>query len=164
MMKVWGMKRWNIANGSTAGYLESSIVFLRELPYRVDFSEHGKRISVMHYCMNQAKQYINYTPHPNKSSLLSLFPDMEQDVVIYGHDHTRTICQSENKWFVNSGSLGCPAHERNIARAAILEITETSHVFVQSIEVQYDVFKVLKDIDQLAYPASEEIKRFFFGV
>lgn len=143
---------------------KSSINFLRGLPYRVDFNEFGKNILVMHYCMNDRNQYVNYTPHPTESNLLSLFPEQGQDIVIYGHDHTGTICHSKNKWFINSGSLGCPANEINIARAAILEITENGHVSVQSIEVKYDVSKVLEDIERLKYPDSEAIKHFFFGV
>lgn len=143
---------------------KSSIAFLSGLPYRVDFNELGKNISVMHYCMNHRNQYVNYIPHPTEINLLSLFPEAQQDIVIYGHDHTRTICHSQNKWFINSGSLGCPANEQNIARAAILEIKENRHVSVQSIEVKYDVFKVLEDIEQIKYPAYTEIKHFFFGV
>lgn len=143
---------------------KSSIEFLRGLPYHVEFNEYGRSISVMHYCMNHENQYINYTPNPNKSSLLRMFPDMEQDVVIYGHDHARTIYCNDNRWFVNSGSLGCPAGEKDIARAAILEITENGDTFVRSIDVKYDVSKVLKDINELRYPAFEEIKSVFFGV
>ncbi len=142
----------------------SSIAFLSGLPYRADFNELGKNISVMHYCMNQKNQYINYTPNPTESDLLNLFPETEQDIVIYGQDHTETICHSQSKWFINSGSLGCPANEQNIARAAILEITENDHVCVQSIKVRYDVLKVLGDIERLKYPDYANIKHFFFGV
>lgn len=143
---------------------KSSINFLGGLPYRLDLSEHGINISVMHYCMNQENQYVHYIPRPTESDLFSLFPETEQDIVIYGHNHVRTICHSQNKWFINSGSLGCPAKERNIARAAILEITENKHVSVQRIDVQYDVFKVLEDIERLKYPAYKEIEHFFFGL
>ena len=143
---------------------QSSITFLRKFPYCSTFNVFGKNISVMHYCMNQNNQYINYTPHPIESDLLNLFPDPKQDIVIYGHDHTRTICNYQKKRFINSGSLGCPSNERNITRAAILEITENGSVSIHNIEKQYDVDKVLRDIDQLNYPASLEIKHFFFGV
>lgn len=143
---------------------KQSILFLSQLPYRINFHECSKRISVMHYCMNQDNRYINYTPNPSKSDLKKLFPDAETDIVIYGHDHTRTLCHSANKWFINSGSLGCPGIEQNIARALILEITESGRIFVRNINVKYDVYRVIKDIDHLNYPASKEIKHFFFGL
>lgn len=142
----------------------SSIEFLRKLPYRADFSELGKKISVMHYCMNQKNQYINYTPNPTEADLLALFPELNQDIVIYGHNHARMICRGQNRWFINSGSLGCPANDKNIARAAILEIEENNPISVRSIEIPYDVTKVIEKIDRIKYPSSEGIKKFFFGV
>ena len=45
-----------------------------------------------------------------------------------------------------------------------MEITENGDTFVRSIDVKYDVSKVLKDINELRYPAFEEIKSVFFGV
>lgn len=142
----------------------SSIEFLRELPYRVDFNLLGKKISVMHYCMNHKNQYVHYTPNPTEKDLLVMFPEMDQDIVVYGHDHTRMICHSQNRWFINCGSLGCPANDKNIARAAILQITQKQRILVHSIEIEYDVAKVIGRIDWIRYPASREIKKFFFGI
>lgn len=143
---------------------QDSILFLNKLPYRIDFCECGKKISVMHYFMNQSKQYINYKPSQRKNRLSKIFSDSKQDIVIFGHDHNRTICHSEDKCFINSGSLGCPANEKNIARAAILEITKNGSISIHNIDVQYDVQKVLADINRLNYPSSKEIKQVFFGV
>lgn len=142
----------------------SSVEFLRGLPYRVDFHECGKKISVMHYCMNEKNQYVHYTPNPTETDLLELFPEMDQDVVIYGHDHARKICHHQDRWFINSGSLGCPASDKNIARAAILEMEENGHIAVNSIEVAYDVAKVIERIDSIRYPTYREIKKFFYGI
>lgn len=142
----------------------SSIEFLRKLPYRVDFCEFGKNFSVMHYCMNQNNQYVNYTSNPAISDLLELFPESSQGIVIYGHNHAKMICHSQNRWFINSGSLGCPANDKNIARAAILEIEESDHISVRSIEIKYNVTTVLEHIDAIKYPAYRDIKKFFFGV
>lgn len=143
---------------------KSSITFLHGLPYRVNFSIYNKNITVVHYCINSNNEFVNYTPNPTERNLVNMFPELEHDIVIYGHDHNRTICCSQDRWFINSGSLGCPANERNVARAAILEITENGCISIQNIEVTYDVVKVLREIERLGYPASEEIKHVFFGV
>lgn len=143
---------------------DSSVAFLQALPYRVDFSVNQHKIAVMHYCMNEKNQYISYTPNPTADDLINMFPETEHDIVIYGHDHGRTICHSQNRWFINSGSLGCPAWDQNIARAAILDIPENGQVSVRSIEVRYDADKVLRDIRRLAYPDSDAIQHYFFGV
>lgn len=140
---------------------QSSIEFLNSLPYRVDFNEYGVNFSVMHYCMDCNNKYINYTPHPAEADLIRMFPEENRDVVIFGHDHARIICHSVSKWFINSGSLGCPAKDKGIARSAILEITDENNILVNSIEVSYNSDKVIADIDLLKYPACEEIKRFF---
>lgn len=140
----------------------SSISFLNRLPHRANFTVLSKKISVMHYCMNQWNEYVNYTPNPTGRDLHAIFPEPD-DIVIYGHDHTQTICQYRNRWFINSGSLGCPGKNRNIARAALLEITPNGHIAVQSVEVTYNVSAVLDDIERIKYPAYAEIKRLFFG-
>ena len=46
----------------------------------------------------------------------------------------------------------------------MLEIEENNHIAVRGIEIQYDVTEVIEHIDRIKYPASGEIKRFFFGV
>ncbi len=142
----------------------SSVAFLRKLPYRADFDVQGKKISVMHYCMNEKKRYVHYTPNPTEADLLVMFPEMDQDLVIYGHDHSPSLCHRENQWLINCGSLGCPGHDKNLARAAILEIAENSPVSVGRIAVSYDATKVIADINRLNYPASGVIKKIFFGV
>ncbi len=141
---------------------ESSIDFLRNLPYRADLTALNKKITVLHYSMNKNHQFI-YASSPTENDLSNMFQGEDQDIVIYGHNHTSNLCHRQGKWFINSGSVGCPAKERNIARAAILEISEDGHICVQSIEVDYDVSKVLADIDRLNYPDAPAIKKFFFG-
>ncbi|MFR8010213.1 MAG: metallophosphoesterase family protein [Clostridia bacterium] len=141
---------------------KSSVDFLSGLPNYVRFNVFGKKIVVMHYGMNQRNEYMQYMPNPTARDLRALFPEPD-DIVIYGHDHTQTICQYRNRWFINSGSLGCPGKDRDIARAALLEITPNGHVAVQSVKVTYNVSAVLEDIERLKYPAYAEIKRLFFG-
>lgn len=142
----------------------ASVAFLRELPYRADFHVLGKKISVMHYGMNQENQYAPCPPTPSAAQVWALFPEQGQDIVIYGHDHRRMICQHQSRWLINSGSLGCPAADKNLARAAILEITDHAPISVGSLVIPYDENKVLEEIDRLNYPTAGEIKRIFYGV
>lgn len=142
----------------------SSIEFLRGLPYRADFDAAGKSVSVMHYCMDQNRRCISYTPNPREADLLALFPDESKNITIYGHDHTRAIHRIQDRWFINSGSLGCPAKDINVARAAILEIESDSSISVYDLKVKYDAAKVVEDIDRIRYPAYRKIKRIFFGI
>lgn len=141
---------------------KSSKNFLEKLPCSIDINIAGKNISVMHYFTNDKNQYI-YTPNPTKKDLTNLFPSENQDIIIYGHDHTPNIVNTNGKWFINSGALGCPGNEKNIARAAILEIRDNGDTYVKGIKAEYDVLKVIEDIERLKYPDYEKIECFFYG-
>lgn len=142
---------------------EQSVDFLRGLPYQQEFTFGDIKIAVMHYCMNDKNKYINYTPNPNEEDLENMFARYDADIILYGHDHSKTIKEAGGKWYINVGSLGCPAAERNVARAGILEI-EGSDVSVRSVDIEYDASKVIDEINRINFPAAKEIKMFFYGV
>ena len=91
-----------------------------------------------------------------------MFSDVECDIILYGHDHCRSICKGD-KLYINVGSLGCPSKERNIARAGILTI-ENNNVEIEPIELVYDAESVVNAINKLNYPEAENIKKFFYGM
>lgn len=141
-----------------------SVSFLQKLPLCERLEVGGYKIAVMHYCMNTEGQYVNYTPNPSESDLVQMFSDVADcDIVLFGHDHSKTICNVDDKWFVNVGALGCPAKDKNLARASVLTLAEDG-VKIEPIEVEYDVECVLAEIDRLAYPDAENIKKYFYGV
>lgn len=140
-----------------------SVDFLRNLPYRVDLTLENHTISVMHYCMDGNDRYVNYTPTPSEKQLSEMFADVDSEIILFGHAHNRTICNSDGKWYVNVGSLGCPAIDKNIARAGILTVTQ-DEVSIQPIDVEYDVGNVVAEINRLNYPDAENIKKFFYGL
>lgn len=142
---------------------EASMHFLEKLPYDACLMVEGRRIMVLHYAMDARHRYINYIPHPDASTLPRIFSEIHKDVVLYGHDHTRCICQAQGTLYANCGSLGCPAPDHNIARAGIMELTDRNLSFTP-LEVPYPVEEVLAAIDRLQYPAANEIKRIFFAV
>ena len=88
---------------------------------------------------------------------------MESEIICYGHDHKRCICQFDKKWFINVGSCGCPELEKNVARGAILNI-EKGKISIECIDEIYYVNEVIKEIKRLNYPAAEEILKYFYGV
>lgn len=143
---------------------ETTAAFLKSLPLRRNLCVYGKTIAVMHYCMDKNGQYINYTPHPSPEQLAEMFSDIDADIIVYGHDHAPTILHHQEKWYINSGSLGCPGMEKNIARAAVLKILPDGSTDVHCLAVPYDAQSVTAEISRLQYPAFEQIQRFFFGL
>lgn len=153
-----GMHRWEHARLS-----DSSAAFLRTLPLRADLELGGLRISIMHYCMDEADRYVSFTPAPSPDDLLRMFAGEAANVILYGHDHAPCVQRVGGRLFVNAGSLGCPARDINIARAGILAIDSGKADFTP-LRVEYDAAQVVADIDRHAYPDYQPVKQFFYGV
>ena len=141
-----------------------SAAFLRELPYAEYLDLAGRRIYLAHYAMDKKghHRHYRYTPSPNPRLLRSMFRGVEADIILYGHNHTPHVCQSHGKWYINCGSLGCPAREKDIARAGILTLDEG--ISFMPLRMQYDIRPTLAAIETFNFPAKGEILRFFYGM
>ncbi|MGS0973169.1 MAG: metallophosphoesterase family protein [Candidatus Izemoplasmataceae bacterium] len=138
----------------------SSKKFINNLPIEKYFDVNGKTIYIVHYGLEKAG-YKGFKRNPSQLELDRLFKDVEADVVIFGHDHAPTEIKGRSL-YINPGSCGCPGRSKNIARCGILEITDT--IRYEQISLEYNVDEVLGKIEELNYPAKEEIKKFFFGL
>ena len=139
-----------------------SIAFLKGLPYRQIFTCEGLNISVIHYCMDSDGRYVNYTANPSQDDLEKMFVNVNSDIILYGHNHSRNICKGD-KLYVNVGSLGCPAQDKNLARAGVLNI-EKGNAEIQSIDIEYNASDVIHSIDEIHYPDADNIKKYFYGI
>lgn len=141
---------------------KGSVEFLKSLPYGIELEIEDKKIAVMHYAVNDENRYINCKLNTNEEDLINAFDYVDADIIIYGHEHNRNICKSK-KLYINTGSLGCPAKDKNTARYGILEITD-GKVNIDARELKYDSQTVVDKINEYNYPAADEIKAFFFGI
>lgn len=139
-----------------------SVNFLRNLPYQVNVEYENYRLCIMHYCMDYEGHYVHYKTNPSKEDLKNMFADVNSDIILYGHDHCRNICNGD-KLYINVGSLGCPAQDINIARAGIVTL-EKGRIDVEPMDIEYDVNDVIKTIDDINYPDADNIKKYFYGV
>ena len=139
-----------------------SVDFLRKLPYQVNVEYEGHHLTVMHYCMDYDGHYINYKANPSEDDLKNMFAGIQSDIILYGHDHRRNICKGD-KLYINVGSLGCPSRDINIARAGIVKI-EKENVEVETLDMEYDVNRVINAIDKINYPEANNIKKYFYGI
>ena len=131
-----------------------SAEFLKSLPLSAELTIENRRICIAHYPMDHSEHYLPIQPEQIRAS---------GDIFLHGHDHNRSISCQDGQWVINPGSLGCPGRERNIARAAVLTISE-SEVTIEPIDVSYDAASVVKEIDRLNYPSANDIKKFFYGI
>ncbi len=141
---------------------QSSKDFLYGLPYEKSIIVEGRKISIMHYAMDDDHKYINFDLNTDESDLKKIFKNVKSDIILYGHNHNRNICKSD-KLYINVGSLGCPAGDKNIARFGILKITKDD-VSVIPADIKYNADIVVDKINEYNFPAAGEIKAFFYGV
>ncbi len=142
---------------------QESINFIKALPYTKILKICGKTIYISHYSINEDSKYVNYTSNPSLDDLKTMFQNVEADIIVYGHNHAPSINRESNKWYINSGSLGCPAGNINIARAGVIDINEENIIY-QELNVSYDVKKVIEDIKNIKYPEFENILKYFYGI
>lgn len=142
---------------------EESIKFIKELPYERILEICGKTIYICHYSINNENKYVNYKPNPSLEDLKIMFKNIDADIIVYGHNHIPSINNESNKWYINSGSLGCPGNDINIARAGIININN-DNITYEELNLHYDVKKVIKNIEDMKYPEFENILKYFYGV
>ena len=141
---------------------EESVNFLKSLPCRIDTCIEDRKITVIHYAMDQNGNYVNFKHDPSEEDLEFIFKEIDSDIIIYGHNHKRNICNGD-KFYINVGSLGCPSSDKNIARAGLLNI-ENGNYDLHIVEIPYDVNSVIGIIDKLRFPACNTIKKYFYGL
>lgn len=120
-----------------------------------------KKIYIVHYPSNENGIYKKHIKKPTIKQNEEMFSEIDADIYIYGHTHTTSINNKNNKWYINSGSLGCPI-KSNIANAGILEINKNEICYKQ-LKIEYNVNEVIKEIERLRFPFYKGILKIFYG-
>ncbi|MFD3157291.1 metallophosphoesterase family protein [Haloimpatiens sp. FM7330] len=142
---------------------DDSKKYIKQLPYRLHLNRGGTKISVVHYSINEANKYINFTPNPSITDCEKMFSNIEADIILYGHDHNGSIVYGNDKMYINCGSLGCTSTCEGIAQGGILTIDDKKPIF-EKVFAEYDLQSVLREVESIKYPAYEVVNKFFYGV
>ena len=121
----------------------------------------GKKIYIVHYPSNENGIYKKHIKKPTIKQNEEMFSEIDADIYIYGHTHTTSINNKNNKWYINQGSLGCPV-KTNIANAGILEINKND-IHYKQLKIEYNVNEVIQEIDRLKFPFYKGILKIFYG-
>ena len=140
---------------------ENSKNFIRQLKILNIIEIEGKKIYIVHYPNNENGVYIKHIRKPTIKQNEEMFSGIDADIFIYGHTHTISINNKNNKWYINSGSLGCPV-KSNIANAGILEINK-NEVCYEQLKIEYNVNEVIQEIERLKFPFYKGILKIFYG-
>ena len=136
--------------------------FLESLPVARLESIEGIKIYITHYPMD-GSSYLNAVRDLTLQMCEQMFSDIHADIILFGHSHKYFDYSNSDTRFINVPSLGCPSKSKNIAHAGILEVDAGRFVYSQ-VALKYDVTLVIREIERLNYPASDEIKQIFFGL
>ena len=121
----------------------------------------GKKIYIVHYPNNEDGIYKKHIKNPTIKQNQEMFSGINADIFIYGHTHTISINNKNNKRYINTGSLGCPV-KSNIANAGILEINK-NEIRYKQLKIEYDVNEVIQEIERLKFPFYKGILKIFYG-
>lgn len=140
---------------------ENSKKFIRQFKISNIIEIKGKKIYIVHYPSNENGIYKKHIKMPTIKQNEEMFSEIDADIFIYGHTHTTSINNKNNKWYINSGSLGCPV-KSNIANAGILEINK-SDIQYKQLKIEYNVNEVIQEMEKLKFPFYKGILKIFYG-
>ena len=140
---------------------ENSKNFISQFKISNTIEIEGKKIYNIHYPSNENGIYKKHIKKPTIKQNEEMFSGIDADIFIYGHTHTTSINNKNNKWYINSGSLGCPV-KSNIANAGILEINKNEICYKQ-LKIEYNVNEVIQEIERLKFPFYKGILKIFYG-
>ena len=124
--------------------------FLKSRPIEDTLYIEGLKIVIEHYPYNASHEFAGYYNSPSFDEVRNLFRCKDANIYIYGHTHERCINEKNNVIYINPGSVGCPLNT-NKALYGVLDINNGKYEY-RSYEAEYDIKKVIKDIENLGYP------------
>lgn len=140
---------------------------LEKLPRFIRKTFYNKSALFLHYHIksNMINEHISKDPYheivqPSLENLNNLFDECREDIICFGHHHPLHFFKTEDKIYLNPGSLGC--YHKPIARYAIISFDNYS-VDVALREVEYDNTEFLQTFKNLDIPNKESIFEDFYG-
>lgn len=140
---------------------EESKKFISELSILKNIEIENKKIYVVHYPGNADGKYKKHVKKPTIVEVQDLFKGIDADIFLYGHTHTAIVNNKDDKWYINSGTLGCPL-DSNTANVGILNINGNKIDF-QYLNIEYNVEKTIEEIKRVKFPMYKEILKIFYG-
>lgn len=127
--------------------------FLAELPFHIKLNyKIGQKhwnIQLVHASIDSNTNYIYESE--DDEIFNAMFTESKADIIFMGHTHLSYIKQIEDKWAVNTGSVGRSREENRLASYAILTLTEEK-LETEIIQLTYPIGKVVEAIENSEIP------------
>lgn len=147
--------QWNHAKLSNA-----QVDFIKDLKIKDCIEINKKKIIVEHYPMDDNGKFKKFYKNPSIDEIEEIFECKNADIYLFGHTHQVYYNTRNNKYYINPGSLGCP-NNTGLTYAGIINVTEKKIEYEQ-LKLEYDVDKVVKEIQLLNYPFNKSIIEIFY--
>lgn len=141
---------------------KTSIEYIYNLPTENIFNVEGKKIYICHYPMKKDGSFKKHIKEANLKENEEMFLGISADLYLYGHTHKVVFNKSCSKVYINPGTLGCPGKTNN-ASYGFLEIND-NEVRYNQLFVEYDVEKVVEEINRIAFPGYKNVLKVFYGI
>lgn len=138
---------------------ERFIPIITELPKKLIVEYEGKKILSTHYHLDSNNQFIPIDQEPSLKKLNDFYNDSNVDGVCFGHHHPIHYYKSDQRLYINPGSLGC--YDKPYARYAVLNIGDD--VRVKFKEIPYNNRDFLLAYEKLVVPEKDFILKVFHG-
>ncbi|CEG28776.1 metallophosphoesterase family protein [Bacillus sp. B-jedd] len=145
----------------------SFIPKLAALPRLINTKIEGTQLLFIHYQIDMERMNVPICEDPFSSivepsleNIQSLFHDKQEDVILFGHHHPRHYFKTDNRIYLNPGSLGCSS--KPAAPYAIISFKD-GKVEVTVDEAPYDNKAFLESYHRLIVPEREFILKVFHG-
>jgi putative phosphoesterase len=127
---------------------EESKEFLKTLPSKIEFTEKGKKVLIVHGSPRQINEYL-YETRPQEE-LEEIMSQADADILICGHTHLPYHKVINEKHLINAGSVGKPKHGDPMGTYVIVDIDQD--VQVEIIKFPYDYEKTAQAIEASELP------------
>ncbi|MEK5067631.1 metallophosphoesterase family protein [Sporosarcina sp. FSL K6-1508] len=132
---------------------------LKELPKKIMAEHEGKKILFIHYHLDSKNQFLTIDNAPSVIKLDDLYIDSPVNMVCFGHHHPLHFYKSDQRLYLNPGSLGC--YDKPFARYAVLNIA--ANIDVELKEIPYNNRDFLLAYEDLNVPVKDFILKVFHG-
>ena len=95
------------------------------------------------------------------NKLLDIIDNLDSDITIVGHEHTRKIVEHNDKKIIVLGSSGCVTDDNTLYT---IISDDTGEITVEKIDIKYDREKFEEVFNESEDPEKELYNTMFFGV
>ncbi|MEH7306323.1 metallophosphoesterase family protein [Neobacillus drentensis] len=141
---------------------------LEKLPRYISNSIEQIPTALIHYHIKKdmLTEHISKDPfsqivEPSYKHLNHLFNDFDEKLICFGHHHPVHLFQTDEKAFLNPGSLGC--NNEPFAKYSIVNF-DSGSISIELQEVQYDRMKFLHQYQKIQVPFYKAFLKIFYGI